>query len=209
MSQSELRQVLERVLSGQVRTLLRSHGFTKSRRTFSRHRDPLYDTVNFQGNKWNGLESWHGFFVNVEVASTEIDALSGEKTPVLHRRWKRVVPELPSEVRFDMSTDADRLAEQLCDGLSKVLRQLDAFDSTYSLAHWAVAHNKLWSMEATCAYLASVDDVETLVGYIESLTAEFGHETRWPFFNDQLIDATGRWAPELTRRGLLTPPSTG
>jgi len=63
---------------------LKSRGFTKSGTTFSRTRGPLYDVINFQGDRWNGVTAWHGFFVNVGVGSADVDAV--RPRPVTDRR---------------------------------------------------------------------------------------------------------------------------
>ncbi|PQM45147.1 hypothetical protein C1Y40_04688 [Mycobacterium talmoniae] len=208
-----LRQTLEQLLSTHVRSFLKPRGFTKSGRTFRRARGPLYDLINFQGSKWNGVTPQHSFFVNVGVGSTDMDAVylewpDSRKPPreyVLDRRWERLVPQLPSEVGFDETTDLELFADLLIDGLARVLTCIDAIDTTRALAQWAIDHNLLHHMEKTCSYLASTNDLESLATYVTALRDRFSDDIRWQSFNRKLIEVAGPWASILIGRGLLDP----
>ncbi|WP_396909931.1 DUF4304 domain-containing protein [Mycolicibacterium sp.] len=208
-----LRNALESVLSNNVRPLLKSHGFAKSGRTFRRSRGPLYDMINFQGSKWNGVAPHYGFFVNVGVGSSEMDAVycsrpdAGEpmREYVLDRRWETLVPDVPSEVAFDETTDMDMFADTLCTNLTRVLTTIDAIDTTAVLTQWAIDNSWLHRMEKTCAYLAATDDSDRLVAYVSKIRNRFGDSARWPKLNRTLLDVTGPLAPSLQQLRVLDP----
>lgn len=210
---SVLRQTLEHLLSGEVRAFLKPSGFAKSGRTFRRARYPLYDLINFQGSKWNGITTEHSFFVNVGVGSTEMDTVylgfRNNRKPnceyVLDRRWEQLISRLPSLISFEATTDLDRFAKKLIDGLDRVLAVMDGIDSTQALARWAIGRNGLQHMEKTCSYLVAIEDIEALTSYVTALRERFGDDNRWSFFNRSLIDVSGRWAPTLIEQNLLDP----
>lgn len=179
---------LEEVLSSDVRALLKPLGFRKTSRTFTRKRGPLWDMINFQGNKSNRVRPYQSFFVNVGVGSSEIDAewrtfidKPAHTRSIYDKRWESVVPDLPWEVLFDLGTDTDELVQ------------------------WAIENNKLHRMEAVCSYLAGTDDIERLSSYIGALRAEFGHQPRWEIFNGQLVSAAYACSDELIALGILDP----
>lgn len=203
---------LEAVLSGDVRDLLKPLGFSKTARTFTRQRGPLWDMVNFQRNKYNRVTPYQSFFVNVGVGSSEIDAVwrTFTATPIHSRsiydqRWESVVPNLPWEVIFDLGTETDTLAALLCEGLERVLPVLEEFTTTDDLVQWAIANNKLHRMEPVCSYLAAIGDTERLRAYIGALRADFGHQPRWEIFNRDLVHATYAISDELIALGILDP----
>ena len=209
MSQAQLlRETLEWMLADRVRPHLKARGFTKSGRTFRRKRYPLWDTINFQGSKWNSVTPYSGFFVNIGVGSIEIDAAqqhSNAQVPIFDRRWERVVPELPDQVTFDQHSDVQLLAGTICHGLTQVLAVVDGFTTTAELVNWAVAHNKLHRMEQVCRYLAATGDIPLLSAYIDSLREQFGDQSRWAIFNRQLTEATDSYSAELVQLGILDP----
>lgn len=208
-----LRKMLDQVISDDVRPLLRERGFTGTRRVFRRQRGPMYDEIDIYGDKWNGINDFHTFAVFVGAGSTEIDELSARPVhspPIgyeylLHRPWCQLGPEVPSKIYFDETYDVDAWSAVLCDGLERVVDVIDEFDSSRSLALWAVANNGLHECEKTCGYLAAVGDIDTLVGYVQTLKVEFGHDVRWEFFSRDISAAVGSAAALLEEQGLLAP----
>ncbi|MBN3458017.1 DUF4304 domain-containing protein [Mycobacterium sp. DSM 3803] len=200
---ASFRRRFEVLLSEDVRPFLKARGFTRSGRAFRRQRGPLYDVVDFQGNRWNGVTPWHGFFVNIGVGSADVDAVCERPLCLLSRRWEGVVENLPHELAFDDTTDMTAFAERLCEGLDQVLVVIEKITTTDELVRWAIANNKLAAMEHTCAYLAATDDIDALTEYISALREQFGHQPRWEIFNSQLTEATGSWSETLVERGVL------
>lgn len=212
MSQAQsLRDTLEWILADRVRPHLKARGFTKSGRTFRRKRYPLWDTINFQGSRWNSVTPYSGFFVNIGVGSTEIDAAQQQSDPqlpllpIFDRRWERVVPELPDQVTFDQHSDVQLLADGICDGLTQVVAVTDRFTTTAELVDWAVTHNKLHRMQQVCRYLATTGNLSLLSAYIGSLREQFGDQSRWAIFNRHLTEATGSCSAVLVQLGALDP----
>ncbi len=203
---------LEGVLSSQVRALLKPLGFTKTGRTFTRKRGPLWDMINFQSNRSNRVTPYQSFFVNVGVGSSDVDAevrtfvaKPAHARSIYDKRWESVVPDLPWEVIFDLGTQTDALGALLCAGLERVLPVLEGFTTTDELVQWAVRNNKLHRMELVCSYLAATGDIEQLRSYIGALRADFGHQPRWEVFNRELADATYACSDELIELGILDP----
>lgn len=215
-SADTLRRALNRLLSLRVRPFLRTHGFTKTGRTFRRERHPLYDMINFQGDRWNGVTPQHSFFVNVGVGSTEIDAVHCEwpdRTPareyILDRRWGRLIPDLPGATSFDADTDLDVFADRLIHDLARLLDVVDSIDSSPTLARWAADNNLLHHMEKTCRFLVATGDTDTLTTYVITLRERLREDSRWTSFNRQLVQVTDRYAAGLISRGLLDPVELG
>jgi uncharacterized protein DUF4304 len=201
------------MLFTEVRSFLRSRGFTGSGNIFRRKRGPLYDMIGFQENWHNGVTPWHAFFINVGVGSAEIDAACpGHDCQVhprgghlLDRRWESVVPDLPYELRFDHTTDMTAFSAELCDGLARTLEETERIDSTAALVRYAVENNLLIQYEKTCCYLAAIDDIETLTTYVALLRDWFGHQDRWTIFSRKISVATGSHALTLRKQGVLDP----
>lgn len=201
------------LLSEQVRPFLRVRGFAKSGPTFSRRRGRLYDVINFQGSKGNGLGALHHrFYVNVGVGSIEVDGVAEEeavKRPELadclvERRWAGFADGAPREVVIFADSDPDELADEIRHWLGEVLAFLDTVDRTDVLVDLAIEGNFLHGMQKTCAYLARIDDIERLRRYVGTLRDRFGTETRWTIFNRQITDAVGPRISELHGPGCST-----
>lgn len=213
LAQNPQRRAFELLLSNDVRPYLKVRGFTKQRRTFQRRRGVLYDMIDFQGNRYNGVTPWHGFFVNVGVGSTEVDATWPDPDPsnrppmhhLLSRRWESVLPDAPYELRFDDDTDMGEFASELCGLLGRVVDVFDEFDCTATLIRYAVEHNYLIQYERTCCYLAATGDIQTLAGYVQRLRDRFGHQERWSIFNNRISAVTGAHTSTLVELGLLDP----
>ncbi|MBX7449431.1 DUF4304 domain-containing protein [Mycolicibacterium sp. 3033] len=201
------------MLSRDVAQFLGARGFVRIDNEFRRHRGALDDVIGFQENWHNGSVRWHGFFVNVGVASAEIDsACARQGRPrtranryLLQRRWESLVPGLPYELRLRPDTGLTAFARELCRGLGLLLDALERIDSTGALVRYAVTNNLLIAYETTCCYLAAINDVETLTSYVTILQDCFGHQERWSSFSRQIRDETGRWASALSERGVLDP----
>ncbi|WP_165612435.1 DUF4304 domain-containing protein [Mycolicibacterium fortuitum] len=208
---AQMRRTLDQLLSQQVRPVLKQRGFTKSGRRFLRQRGPLYDLIDVQGSKWNAVTPHHGFFVNVGVGSTEIDAVyrnpSNPSRPeyVLYTRWETLLPGMPRETAFDQSTDMVLFAELFIGALRRLLDVIDPIDSSPALAQWAVQHNLLNRMEKVCAYLAACDDLDTLAGYVSKIRQRLADDRRWPTVNRHILDALGPVGPAFIEQGLLDP----
>ncbi|TRW77882.1 hypothetical protein FK535_26185 [Mycolicibacterium sp. 018/SC-01/001] len=201
------------MLSTAVAQFLGARGFVRIEHEFRRHRGALDDVIDFQENWHNGSVRWHGFFVNVRVASAEVDAACAEQGRVrtranrylLSRRWESLVPELPYELRLRPDTDMTVFTAQLCQGLDLLLDALERVDTTAALVRYAVDNNLLIAYETTCCYLAAIDDIETLTTYVATLRDCFGHQERWTTFSREIRAETGRWASTLSERGVLGP----
>lgn len=216
MTWSSLQRTYDRLVADEVRPFLNARGFTDGGSEFVRKRSPLYDVIEFQENWHNGPGTGsHGFFVNVSVGSTDVDAVWPiSPAPLVHhgvlqRRWEYLVPELPYECRFTYGTDMELFAEHLCMGLDLVLTELARFDSTPILMRWAVAHNKLIQMEKTCCYLAAMGEIDLLTQYVAELRDCFGGQQRWTIFNRRIVEVTGAAAAALIEAGLLDYAETG
>lgn len=211
-----LRRAFDAVLSEGVRPFLRSRGFAKSGRTFRRTRGPVHDMINFQGNKWNSVTPHHGFFVNVGVGSSEIDAAYNAQRKdgtsptsagyILETRWESLVPDAPKEVTFDETTDMINFADMLCTNLDRVLAVIDPIDTTAALAQWAISNKSLHRMARTCSYLAVIGDTESLTHYVSIARERFGDSPRWPVVGREICDATGAAGRSLQDQGLLDQP---
>ena len=157
------------------------------------------------------MTSTHGYFVNVGIGSTDVDAACSGVSPrppvghLLDRRWESVVPELPYELRFARTTDTVSFADDLCSGLGQVVDVFDQFDCTATLVEYAVERNLLIAFERTCCYLAAVGDVDTLAGYVGLLRKRFGRQDRWAIFNRDISRVIGAHASVLVGLGLLDP----
>lgn len=208
-----MKRAYESMLSTEVARVLGARGFVRIDNEFHRRRGALDDVIGFQENWHNGSVRWHGFFVNVGVASAEIDsACAGQGRPrtranrcLLQRRWESLVPELPYELRIRPDTDMTAFTEQLCRRLGLLLDALEKIDSTAALVRYAVTNNLLIAYETTCCYLAAIDDIDTLTGYVATLRDCFGHQERWSNFSREIRAETGRWASTLNERGVLGP----
>lgn len=208
-----MKRAYEAMLSTDVAQFLGARGFVRINDEFRRDRGELDDVIGFQENWHNGSVRWHGFFVNVGVASAEIDsACAGQGRPrtranryLLSRRWESLVPALPYELRLRPDTDMTTFAQELCRGLGLLLDALERIDSTAELVRYAVGNNLLIAYETTCCYLAAIDDVDTLTSYVATLQDCFGHQERWSIFSREIRAETGRWASTLSERGVLGP----
>lgn len=213
--QSPYKRGFEKMLSNDIRPFLREHGYSKNGHRFYRQRPPLYDQIHFQGNYYNNINPY-GFFVNVDIGSTDVDALApclGSRTPpdsfLLSHRWWYLVKGLPGEVRFTSTADIPQTAADVRHGLARLIAELDTFNTTETLVQFMVAHTKLLAYKRVCRYLSATNDITTLRRYITTLRDSFGHETRWTIFNNTLIQAAGAMAPTLIADGLLTPSPSG
>ncbi len=208
-----MKRAYESMMSTDVAQFLGARGFVRINNEFRRHRGALDDVIDFQENWHNGSVRWHGFFVNVGVASVEIDSACAEQGRVrtranrylLSRRWESLVPELPYELRLRPDTDITTFAGQLCRGLGLLLDALERMDSTAALVRYAVENNLLIAYETTCCYLAAIGDIETLTRYVATLRDCFGHQERWSIYSREIRAETGRWASTLSERGVLGP----
>lgn len=211
VERARLRRSFEAMLSGVVDAFLSERGFNRSGNDFERHRGPLRDKVIFQNNWHNGVTRWHGFFVNVGVGSAEVDAACPGHVPALHppesflldRRWESLAPGAPYELRFDRDTDMVEFAAGVCADLGRTLSAIESMQSTEHLVQYAVENNLLIAYEATCCYLASAGDMDTLTRYVALLHRAFGHQERWSIFSSRIRDAVGSRASALSARGLL------
>jgi hypothetical protein len=211
IEQSPLKRAFELMLSTDIRLFLETRGFTQRDNAFRRSRGPLYDVIGFQENWHNGNTPSHGYFVNVGIGSTEVDATWPYENLgdwplfgcLLNRRWESVVPDLPYEIRFGHATDMVAFADALCEGLGHVVAVFDEFDCTSTLVRYAIEHNLLIQYEQTCCYLAAIDDGDSLTAYVGLLHDTFGHQDRWSIFSRRISEVTGAWAPRLVRLGLL------
>ncbi|MGV0837838.1 DUF4304 domain-containing protein [Mycolicibacterium thermoresistibile] len=208
-----LQRAYEAMVSADVGPFLRARGFDISDSSFKRDRAPLYDMIDLQPDWHNGTMSWHGFFVNVGIGSTEVDVACPGYERVMHplkgsllqRRWETLVPDLPYEVRFDHRTDMREFAAALCDGFDLVLAEMEKISNTRELVRYAVDNNLLIEYDKTCRYLAAIDDIDTLTEYVTTLHDCFGHQDRWSIFSRNIRTAVGRWARVLREHGLLDP----
>lgn len=199
------------MVSADVGPFLQARGFDVASAGFERVRGPLYDVINFQADRHNGTMSWHGFFVNLGIGSTEVDsacpgyerAAHPLKGSLLRHRWEVLVPELPYEVRFDHRTDMRQLAAALCAGLGLALAEMERISATRQLTRYAVDNNLLIEYDKTCRYLAEIDDIDTLTEYVTTLYDCFGHQDRWSIFSRNISTAVGRWAQVLRDQGVL------
>lgn len=163
----------------------------------------MYDAIAFQENWHNGNTPSHGYFINVGIGSTEVDATWPYENRgdwplfgcLLNRRWESVVPDLPYEIRFGHATDMAAFADALCEGLGHVVAVFDEFDCTSTLVRYAIEHNLLIQYEQTCCYLAAIDDCDSLTTYVGLLHDTFGHQDRWSIFSRRISEVTGAWAP--------------
>jgi hypothetical protein len=211
IEQSPLKRAFELMLSTDIRLFLETRGFTQRDNAFRRSRGPLYDVIGFQENWHNGNTPSHGYFVNVGIGSTEVDATWPYENLgdwplfgcLLNRRWESVVPDLPYEIRFGHATNMVAFADALCEGLGHVVAVFDEFDCTSTLVRYAIEHNLLIQYEQTCCYLAAIDDGDSLTAYVGLLHDTFGHQDRWSIFSRRISEVTGAWAPRLVRLGLL------
>lgn len=213
MAVGSLRRAYEAMVSADVGPFLRSRGFDVSGPSFERKRGPLYDVINFQGDRHNGTMSWHGFFVNVGIGSAEIDAAcpgyerAGHplKGSLLQRRWEHLVPDLPYEVRFAHDTDMREFAAALCGGFDLTLAEMERISTTEQLVRYAVENNLLIEYDKTCRYLAAIDDIDILTEYVTTLHNCFGHQNRWSIVDRNISTAVGCWAEVLREREILDP----
>lgn len=75
-----LQRAYEAMVSADVGPLLHTGGFDISDPNFRRERGSLYDVIDLQADWHNGTMSWHGFFVNVAIGSTEVDIACPDRT---------------------------------------------------------------------------------------------------------------------------------
>lgn len=199
----------EAMLTRDVEPFLAARGFNRKDYAFRRTRGVMYDLIDFQGDWYNDERTWHGFFVNVGVGSTEVDAPWPGPRPdppigyLLSRRWEDVVPGLPYEPSFRATTNMTRFGAALCQGLGEVVDVIERFDGTTSLVAYAVDRNLLIAYERTCCYLAAVDDLDTLADYVRQLRDCFGHQERWSIFNANISAVAGAHRTSLVALGLL------
>jgi hypothetical protein len=85
--------------------------------------------------------------------------------------------------------------------VERIVDVIDEFDSSRSLALWAVENNFLHEYEKTCGHLAAVGDVDTLVRYVRILQSRFYDDDRWEFFSRKIVDTVGSAATVLEEHG--------